>query len=113
MPDIKPVNFLADEITVPPWSEKAELKASTPIRQLQKGHSLSMPISRPMPSIGKRCHELRIKDNKATWRVIYRTDPDAIVVPEVFKKKSNKTPKHIIDICKDRLARYDIAQKEK
>ena len=54
-----------------------------------------MPHSRPMPSIGRRCHELRIVDESGTWRIIYRVDDDAIVVLEVFQKKSSKTPKRV------------------
>jgi len=46
-----------------------------------------MPHSRPMPEIGRRCHELRIVDGEHTWRIIYRADPDAIVIAEVFGKK--------------------------
>ena len=42
-----------------------------------------------MPSIGSRCHELRINDEDKTWRIIYRIN--AIVVVDVFAKKTNKT----------------------
>jgi phage-related protein len=66
-----------------------------------------MPKSRPMQQIGRRCHELRINDPGHTWRIIYRMDDDAIVVVEVFSKKSNKTPKSVIAASKDRLKRYD------
>jgi phage-related protein len=44
-----------------------------------------------MPSIGRACHELRIPDERQTWRVVYRIDPDAIVVVEVFSKKTAST----------------------
>jgi phage-related protein len=60
-----------------------------------------------MPSIGKRCHELKIKDKGAEWRIIYRLDIDAIVIAEVFGKKTRSTPRHIIEICKNRLKEYD------
>ena len=56
-----------------------------------------MPYSRPMPSIGQRCHELRINDENATWRIVYRVDTDAIVIVEVFSKKTTQTPKPVID----------------
>lgn len=61
-----------------------------------------MPISRPMPNIGKRCHELRIIDAEAkiTWRIVYRIDSDAIVILEVFPKKAKQTPKYIVKNCK-------------
>lgn len=81
------------------------------LRQLQAGEKLSMPQSRPMPNIGKRCHELRINDDDKTWRIVYRIDSDAIVIAEVFAKKTNTTAKKVIDICKDRLRGYDDAIK--
>lgn len=68
-----------------------------------------MPHSRPMPSIGKRCHELRIVDEEATWRIIYRLDPDAVIIGEVFSKKTQSTPRKVIDICKARFKHYDKA----
>jgi phage-related protein len=70
-----------------------------------------MPQSRPMPSAGSRCHELRINDATGTWRVMYRIDSDAIVILEVFSKKTGKTPKTIIDTCRKRLKEYDDAGK--
>ena len=107
MGSIKPVVFLSEEIKVPPWSARALLKVASPIRRLQQGKTISMPESRPMPDIGLRCHELRIRAEKITWRVIYRIDKDAIVIVEVFKKKTAKTPQNVIATCKKRLARYD------
>jgi len=68
-----------------------------------------MPQSRPMPEIGRRCHELRIADGEHTWRIIYRVDPDAIVIVEVFSKKTRKTPANVIERCKQRLRAYDEA----
>jgi phage-related protein len=62
-----------------------------------------------MPNIGPRCHELRIDDEKKTWRIVYRIDQDAIIILEVFSKKTARTPKRIIDICQKRLKEYDDA----
>jgi phage-related protein len=42
-----------------------------------------------------------------TWRIFYRTDPDAIVILDVLKKKTRATPETVIEICKRRLAEYD------
>jgi len=81
------------------------------LRQLQRGEFLSMPQSRPMPSVGPRCHELRINDVTNNWRVVYRIDNDAIVILEVFAKKTGKTPKAVIDTCRKRLKEYDDAGK--
>jgi phage-related protein len=76
---------------------------------LQRGERLRMPQSRSMPEIGPRCHELRINDAEMTWRLIYRIDTDAIVVAELFAKKTEKTPKDVIQACKKRLKKYDNA----
>lgn len=62
-----------------------------------------------MPTIGPRCHELRLNDRDKTWRIIYRIDPDAVVILEVFQKQTNQTPQHVIDVCRQRLSRYDAS----
>ena len=103
----KPVNWLGGELKTPPMSTEARLKAGFFVRMLQGGENLSMPESRPMPSIGPRCHELRVRDKDSTWRVIYRIDRDSILVVEVFQKKTQQTPKHVIDTCKARLSEYE------
>jgi phage-related protein len=61
-----------------------------------------------MPSIGNRCHELRSNDKQSTWRIMYHIDEDAVIILEVFQKKSNQTPGHIIDTCQQRLKKYDL-----
>lgn len=103
----KPLAWLHGEAKTPPFSQIARLEAGYLLRRLQKGENLKMPQSRPMPSIGPRCHELRITDESVKWRIIYRVDSDAIVIAEVFKKKTAKTPREVIGTCKDRLRRYD------
>lgn len=103
----KVVVWLHGEVKTPPFSAAARIEAGFLLRKLQIGEKLIMPQSRPMPTIGRRCHELRITDNDVTWRIVYRMDMDAIVILEIFDKKTNKTPKRIIDVCKDRLRDYD------
>jgi len=108
----KPLIWLKGEIKTPPFSREARLEAGFYLRKLQKGESLSLPVSRPMPAIGKRCHELRIKDENMTWRIVYRLDADAIVIGEVFAKKTQSTPKQIIRICERRFRQYDQDSKD-
>jgi len=102
----KPLVWLHGEVKTPPFSEEARLKAGFLLRKLQQGENLEMPDSRPMPTIGKRCHELRIDDLNKTWRIVYFIDDDAIVILEVFAKKTQQTPQEVIDVCQKRLARY-------
>ena len=76
----KPIVWLRGEVKTPPFSKEATIEACYSLRRLQCGETLALPHSRPMPAIGPRCHELRINDQAGTFRVMYRTDPDAIVV---------------------------------
>lgn len=71
------------------------------------GETLAMPHSRPMRAIGRHCHELRIRDDRADWRIIYRVDPDAIIILDVFAKTTRKTPGRVIADCRRRLQLYD------
>ena len=96
-----------------PLTAAARLEAGLLLRRLQSGQSLGLPHSRPMPVIGRRCHELRIVDEAATWRIVYRIDADAIVVAEVFAKKTQATPKAVIAASQRRLRTYDAVADDK
>jgi phage-related protein len=108
-PTDKPLVWLKGQVKTPPFSAEARLEAGYLLRLLQRGEKLGMPHSRPMTMIGPRCHELRINDESLTWRIVYRVDPDAIVIAEVFEKKDRKTPKLVIDSSKKRLKAYDAS----
>lgn len=88
----KPLAWLHGEVKTPPFNRAARIETGYLLRELQRGKVLSMPHSRPMPAIGARCHELRLVDEGVTWRIMYRVDLDAIVIAEVFAKKTAKTP---------------------
>ena len=103
----KPLVWLHGEIKTPPFSAAARLEAGVLLRRLQQGDALSLPHSRPMPRIGRRCHELRVPDAQATWRIVYRVDQDAVVIAEVFSKKTRETPLRVIETCQRRLREYD------
>jgi phage-related protein len=105
-PNDKPLVWLAGEVRTPPFSAEARIEAGFLLRRLQQGESLSMPHSRPMPVIGRGCHELRIVDRDSTWRIAYHVDDDAVVILEVFSKKTQETPKRVIATCSGRLAMY-------
>ena len=110
-PADKPLVWLHGEVKTPPFSAEARIEAGMLLRRRQRGERLSMPASRPMPIIGRRCHELRIRDADQTWRIIYRVDADAVVIAEVFSKKTTTTPTTVIDVSRTRLRHYDEAVK--
>ena len=99
--------WLRGEVKTPPFSHAARIEAGYLLRLLQEGESLGLPHSRPMPIIGTRCHELRINDAGGTFRIIYRTDADAVVILDVVKKKTEHTPLSVIEWCRRRLRDYD------
>jgi phage-related protein len=105
----KPLVWLLGEVKTPPFSKEARLEAGFLLRRLQAGERLKMPYSRPMPAIGQHCHELRIVDVNVTWRIVYRADRDAVIIVEVFKKKSQTTPQSVIEVSRKRLREYDNA----
>lgn len=105
----KPLVWLKGEVKTPPFSSNARIEAGILLRRLQQGEMIGLPNSRPMPSIGKRCHELRVVDENVTWRILYRVDPDAVIIGEVFAKKTTTTPKRIV--CKERFKIYDKVTK--
>jgi phage-related protein len=103
----KPLVWLRGEVKTPPFSRQGRIEAGYLLRMLQQGKKLSLPHSRPMPGIGSRCHELRVNDHGAEFRLIYRIDRDAIVIADVFSKKTAQTPKPVIEACRRRLRSYD------
>jgi phage-related protein len=103
----KPLVWLHGEVKSPPFSVEARLEVGYLLRLLQGGELLSLPWSRPMPSVGSRCHELRVNDANQTWRIMYRIDLDAIIILEVFSKKTQVTPRQVIETCKKRLYLYE------
>jgi phage-related protein len=105
----KPLRWMVGTLQTPPVGADTRIEAGVLLRRAQRGESLGMPHSRPMPEIGRRVRELRVNDRemRLTWRIVYRIDPDAILVVHWFEKKTRKTPKSVIDLCKRRLQDYD------
>lgn len=107
----KLLRWVHGEVKTPPMSEQARREMGMLLRKLQQGEQPSMPHSRPMPSVAPHCYELRVNDVNKTWRLIYRTDPDAIVVLDVFEKKANRTPQQVIENCQRRLRTYEVGKR--
>ena len=106
MTSSKPLVWLHGEVRTPPFSRAARIEAGFLLRRLQDGELIEMPLSRPMRDIGAACHELRVDDGDATFRILYHIAAEAIVILEVFQKKSRTTPKKVIDVAKKRLRAY-------
>ena len=109
----KPLVWLHGELKTPPFTAEARVEAGFLLRRLQQGEVLGLPQSRPMPTVGGKCHELRINDRTQTWRIVYLVAPDAVVILDVFGKKTETTPAAVIKTCRLRLASYRRAASEK
>ena len=108
MRQTKPIAWMKEGVKTPPFSEEARIQAGVLLRQLQEGMHILYPRSAPIPSLGVNCHELRIKDGPAgvQWRIIYHIAAEAIVILDVFEKKTMKIPRNVMEACKIRLAQY-------
>lgn len=107
----KPLVWLHGKVKTPPFSPAGRIEAGVLLRRLQRGELLALPHSRPMPDIGKGCHELRIVDETRTWRIVYAIQADAIVILEVFSKTTRATPGAILKICRKRLEQFQAAMR--
>lgn len=105
-PQDKPLVWLRGQVKTPLFGPDARIEAGFLLRRLQRGESLGLPQSRPMPNVGTGCHELRIVDGDSNWRIMYHIAPDAIVMLDVFRKKTAATPKRVIAECQKRLAEF-------
>ena len=105
----RPLVWLQGEIKTPPFTKEGRQEVGFLLRALQDGEQLGMPQAEPLPSLGARCGALRVRDADHNWRIMYRLDPDAVIILEVYPKKSRKIPDEIMQRCKQRLKRYDEA----
>jgi phage-related protein len=108
----KPLAWLHGEIKSPPFKGGGRKEAGYLLRLLQQGEKLGMPQAEPLPIVGPRCGALRVRDGAHNWRIMYRVDPDAVLIVAVYSKKTRKIPQELINHCKKRLRDYDEAAKK-
>lgn len=88
------------------WPEVTKGELADAVARLERGHMLSMPLSRPMPSIGSGVHELRFREKSGIYRVVYwLAGAGRIWLIHAFKKKTQATPQQNIETAKERLKR--------
>ena len=108
-PHGKPLVVLSGEIKTPPLSAAARVEAGYLLRRLQEASAVTSAFPTHAFDRAARVQELRIQDpaTSTTWRVVYRADPTEIVIVDVFAKKTQATPKQVIERCKARLRTWD------
>jgi phage-related protein len=86
------------------FPEEVRRELGKAIFDLQKGETLSMPLSRPMPSVDAGISELRIRERSGSYRVFYyRQSSRGILVFHAFVKKTQTTPERELDLARARL----------
>ena len=105
----KPLVWLQGEVKSPPFSSEARLEAGALLGRLQQGETITFPLARPMLTIGSACLELRVRDRNVDWRIIVHLAPDAVVILDVFAKKTARTPQLVIANCRRRLRMFHAA----
>jgi phage-related protein len=74
------------------------------LARLDAGLILSMPLSRPMPDVGRGVHELRLKGRSGAYRVVYAlVQRGAVHVLHGFKKTTQSTSARNLELARMRL----------
>jgi phage-related protein len=90
--------------TVREWPKPVRIELGEAIQALQLGLSLGMPLSRPMPTVGKGVEEIRIRDSSGQYRVFYLArSASGVLVFHAFVKKTQETPQREIELARSRL----------
>lgn len=108
-PTRKPLVWLHGDIKSPPFTPEGRQEAGMLLRLLQEGERLGMPQAEPLPDVGPRCGALRVRDAERNWRIMFRIDSDAVLVLDVYPKKTRRIPDEVMERCQQRLRRYDAA----
>ena len=86
------------------FPEEVRREIGKAIFDLQKGRTIGMPLSRPMPTVALGVEELRIRDRAGIYRTLYFTKSSrGILIFHAFVKKTQKTPLQEINLGRNRL----------
>ena len=68
-----------------------------------------MPHSRPLPSIAKGLHELRLSNNDGIYRIFYIIKMgNSIYILHILKKKTQKITKQVKQLLLSRIKELNI-----
>jgi phage-related protein len=74
------------------------------LARLDAGLALTLPLSRPMPAIGRGVHELRLRDRSGSYRIVYAlVARGAVHVLHAFKKTTEATSARNLELARIRL----------
>jgi phage-related protein len=101
--DTKPIEFLGGALEdLRSFPTEARREAGYQLDRVQ--HGLEPDDWKPMPTIGPGVREIRVREARGAFRVIYVAKfADAVYVLHCFQKKTQKTSTADIDLAKQRL----------
>ena len=86
------------------WPLEARKDLGSVLTKLQKKIEIGFPDTRPVSTIELGVFEVRIKEASGVFRAFYVIKSEyGILVFHAFQKKSQKTPKHEIELGRQRL----------
>jgi phage-related protein len=86
------------------FPQPARRQVGEAILELQKGARLTMPLSRPMTTVGTGVHEIRVRDAAGIYRAFYLVkSARGVIVFHAFEKRTQQTPQREIDLGRKRL----------
>ena len=102
----KPVIFLGDSReALQAFPDAARYQAGVQLRALQIG--LEPGDWKPMPTVGPGVREIRIKDASGAFRILYlATLPEGILVLHAFRKTTQRTATHDLELAARRLRQW-------
>jgi len=101
---MKPICFLGNSLELlRDFPEDARQDVGYQLDQVQRGRQPS--DFKSMPTVGKGVEELRVWDERGTYRVIYIARlEEPVYVRHAFQKKTQATSKHDVEVAKNRYA---------
>ncbi|MCX7063277.1 MAG: type II toxin-antitoxin system RelE/ParE family toxin [Proteobacteria bacterium] len=108
---MKPIRFLGDSLQrLREFPEDVRHDAGYQLDRVQRGEQPD--DFKPMRSIGRGVEEIRLRDERGAFRVVYTARiRDAVYVLHAFQKKTRATSKHDIEIAVERFAQLMRGQK--
>jgi phage-related protein len=108
---MKPICFLGNSLEcLRDFPEDAKHDAGYQLDKVQRGEQPD--DFKPMPTIGRGVEEIRVWDDRGTYRVIYTARlPDSVYVLHAFQKTTQGTAKRDIDLAKQRFVELTRRQK--
>jgi phage-related protein len=101
---VKDIEFLGDSLdALRSFPDRARRAAGFALDQVQRGLE---PLDwKPMSTIGRGVQEIRVREQRGAFRVIYLARlPEAVFVLHCFEKKTQRTPVRDIETARQRFS---------